>query len=61
MKRMNKISDDLRQERGPLDADWSEQAIELENSEVLEGLEPGERIITSPYTSYLDMQRLLLN
>ena len=29
--------------------------------EVLEGLEPGERIITSPYTSYLDMQRLLLN
>ncbi len=26
--------------------------------EVLEGLEPGEQVITSPYTSYLDMHRL---
>ncbi len=26
--------------------------------EVLEGLEPGERVITSPYTSYTDMDRL---
>lgn len=29
--------------------------------EVLEGLEPGERIITSPYTGYLEMDRLELN
>ncbi len=29
--------------------------------EVLDGLEPGERVITSPYTSFLDMQRLLLS
>ncbi|WOJ94777.1 efflux RND transporter periplasmic adaptor subunit [Congregibacter variabilis] len=28
--------------------------------EVLEGLEPGERVVTSPYTSYTDMQRLKL-
>ncbi len=29
--------------------------------EVLEGLEPGENVVTSPYTSYQDMQRLKLN
>lgn len=29
--------------------------------EVLEGLEVGEQVVTSPYTSYLDMQRLKLN
>ncbi len=29
--------------------------------EVLDGLEPGEQIITSPYTSFIDMQRLLLS
>ena len=29
--------------------------------EVLDGLEPGERVITSPYTSYVDMDRLTLN
>lgn len=29
--------------------------------EVLDGLEPGERIITSPYNNYLDMTRLLLS
>jgi HlyD family secretion protein len=29
--------------------------------EVLEGLEVGERVVTSPYTSYQDMQRLKLN
>jgi HlyD family secretion protein len=28
--------------------------------EVLEGLEPGEQVITSPYTNYLDMDRLEL-
>jgi HlyD family secretion protein len=29
--------------------------------EVLDGLDPGERVITSPYTSYTDMDRLALN
>ena len=29
--------------------------------EVLDGLEPGEKVITSPYTSYADMDRLTLN
>jgi HlyD family secretion protein len=29
--------------------------------EVLDGLEPGERVITSPYTSYVDMDRLMLD
>ncbi|MCW8926216.1 MAG: HlyD family efflux transporter periplasmic adaptor subunit, partial [Xanthomonadales bacterium] len=28
--------------------------------EILDGLEPGERVITSPYTNYLDMDRLEL-
>jgi HlyD family secretion protein len=28
--------------------------------EVLDGLEPGEQVITSPYTNYLDMDRLEL-
>ena len=28
--------------------------------EVLEGLEVGERVVTSPYTSYLDMDRLVI-
>jgi HlyD family secretion protein len=29
--------------------------------EVLDGLEPGERVITSPYTSYTEMERLSLD
>jgi HlyD family secretion protein len=29
--------------------------------EVLEGLEPGEQVITSPYTSFVEMDRLSLN
>jgi HlyD family secretion protein len=29
--------------------------------EVLDGLEPGEQVITSPYTSYVDMDRLMLD
>ncbi len=29
--------------------------------EVLEGLEPGEQIVTSPYSSFVDMDRLKLN
>ena len=28
--------------------------------EVLDGLEPGEQVITSPYSNYLDMDRLEL-
>lgn len=29
--------------------------------EVLDGLEPGEKVITSPYTSFTDMDRLTLD
>jgi HlyD family secretion protein len=29
--------------------------------EVLDGLEPGEQVITSPYTSYIDMDRLAID
>ena len=29
--------------------------------EVLDGLEPGERVITSPYTSFVGMDRLNLD
>ena len=29
--------------------------------EVLDGLEPGEQVITSPYTSFVGMDRLSLN
>ncbi len=29
--------------------------------EILDGLEPGEHVITSPYTSYIDMDRLALD
>ena len=29
--------------------------------EVLDGLEPGEKVITSPYTSYVGMDRLTLS
>ena len=29
--------------------------------EVLDGLEPGERVVTSPYTNYVDMDRLLID
>ncbi len=29
--------------------------------EVLDGLEPGERVVTSPYTSYVGMDRLTIN
>ncbi len=29
--------------------------------EVLDGLEPGEQVVTSPYTSYVGMDRLTIN
>lgn len=37
--RLGKISSHLRQENGPLNADWKEQAQELENEEVLQALD----------------------
>ncbi|MCB9638531.1 MAG: TraR/DksA family transcriptional regulator [Myxococcales bacterium] len=37
--RLQKITGDLRQEDGALSADFEEQAVELENSEVLSALE----------------------
>lgn len=41
--RLSKITGDLRQERGPLNADFAEQAVELENEEVLEALDEAGR------------------
>ena len=35
--------------------------VSLVDGEVLEGLAPGERVITSPYTSYTGMDRLSLS
>ena len=32
-----------------------------EKVEVLDGLEPGEKVITSPYTSFTGMDRLVLD
>lgn len=37
--RLGAIRRDRRRETGPLDADWQEQAIELENDETLDGLD----------------------
>ncbi len=33
--RLSKVRANLRQKNGPLDPDWSEQALQLENDEVL--------------------------
>ena len=41
--RLSKINRHLRQEDGPLNADWQEQAQELENDEVLQALETSGR------------------
>jgi RNA polymerase-binding transcription factor DksA len=38
-ERLRKIRGDLRQQNEPLSADFAEQAVELENSEVLAALE----------------------
>lgn len=37
--RVSAIRRDRRQEDGPLDADWEEQAVDLENAEVLDHLD----------------------
>lgn len=42
-RRLRKIHADRQQEDGPLDKDLEEQAIELENDEVLSQLEPATR------------------
>jgi DnaK suppressor protein len=39
LTRLGKINSHLRQESGPLNADWKEQAQELENEEVLQALD----------------------
>lgn len=40
LRRVDRISGDLRR---PGDRDWAERAIELENDDVLEGLDTGSR------------------
>lgn len=42
-RRIRKIHADVQQEDGPLDRDPEDQAIELENEEVLDRLEPQSR------------------
>jgi DnaK suppressor protein len=42
--RLTAIRGDLRQHDGPLDPDWSEQAQELENDEVLAGIEEASMV-----------------
>ena len=42
-RRLRKIHADVQQEDGPLDRDLEDQAIELENDEVLDQLEPATR------------------
>ena len=42
--RLHEIQSERRQEDGPLDADWSEQAIDLESEEVLTQLDARSRM-----------------
>ena len=35
--------------------------VRLSEEEVLEGLDPGERVITSPYTGFVERDRLSLS
>ncbi len=43
LNRIGKISADRTQEEGPLSADFAEQAVELENEEVLSALDVSSR------------------
>lgn len=43
LSRLQKLDIHLRQKEAPLSADWSEQAIELENEEVLQALDQNSR------------------
>jgi RNA polymerase-binding transcription factor DksA len=44
LERNAKVTSDLRRERLPLEADWAENAILLENDEVLEALDADGRV-----------------
>lgn len=44
LNRIDKISADRTQEDGPLSADFEEQAVELENDEVLSALDDSSRL-----------------
>ena len=57
-------SDDNRRVQAAASARWLPVRLGRRNSdfiEVLDGLEPGERVITSPYTGFADKDRLDLN
>lgn len=46
MQRLHKVEEDRRRTRNPLDPDWEDQAITLQNDEVLDGLDAeGQREI----------------
>ena len=40
-QRLQKVEDNRRRERNPLEADWAEQAVTRQNDEVLDGLDAG--------------------
>ncbi|MBM4242522.1 MAG: TraR/DksA family transcriptional regulator [Deltaproteobacteria bacterium] len=47
LERNAKIEGDLRRERTPLEADWDENAIVLENDQVLEALDADNRALVA--------------
>ncbi|MCO4754381.1 MAG: TraR/DksA family transcriptional regulator [Bacteriovoracaceae bacterium] len=54
LSRLNKLEDDRTRKAGPLDPDWEEQAVELQNEQVLEQLDKNERIELQKINSALE-------
>ena len=54
LSRLNKIEEDRTKKKGPLDPDYDEQAVELQNEQVLEQLDRSERIELQKINSAID-------
>tara|TARA_Y100001936_G_C15948239_1_gene598634 strand:+ start:136 stop:483 length:348 start_codon:yes stop_codon:yes gene_type:complete len=54
LSRLNKIEEDRTKKRGPLDPDYDEQAVELQNEQVLEQLDRSERVELQKIDSALE-------
>lgn len=54
LSRLNKLEEDRTRKRAPLDPDYEEQAVELQNEEVLEQLDKNERIELQKINSALE-------
>lgn len=54
MRRLGAINSDRHRKQGPLSADFAEQAVELENDEVLTGLDEGARLELNQIRAALD-------